>query len=295
MKRLVLIDANALVHRGFHALPPLKTEQGKLVNAVYGFTSILLKILKDLKPDYIITAFDLAKPTFRHLEYEEYKATRPKTPEELIHQFPIVKQMVKAFNIPIFEKEGFEADDIIGTITKKTGKQIEDVIVTGDLDTLQLVDDHTKVYTLKKGITDTVIYDPQKVKQRYGLKPEQLLDFKGLKGDPSDNIPGVPGVGEKTAIDLLKEFKTINNLYAQLKKEDPKHISKGLKKKLLDNKDQAMFSKKLATIKCDVPLKFDLKKCRTEDYDTKKVIKLFQKLNFKSLINRLPSRQLSAI
>ncbi len=292
MKTLVLIDANALVHRSFHALPPLKTKKGELVNAVYGFTSILLRILKELEPDYIITAFDLAKPTFRHLEYEEYKATRPKTPDELIHQFPIVKKVVKAFNIPIFEKEGFEADDVIGTITKKTGKDIENIIVTGDLDTLQLVNEHTRVYTLKKGITNTVIYDPQKVKQRYGLDPKQLLDFKGLKGDPSDNIPGVPGVGEKTAIDLLKKFKTMNNLYTQLEKEKVKHLSEGLRKKLLENKEQAIFSKKLATIRYDVPLKFDLKKCRTEDYDTKKVIQLFQKLNFKTLINRLPSRQL---
>jgi len=293
MKKLILIDANALVHRGFHALPPLKTKKGELVNAVYGFTSILLKIFKDLKPEYILTAFDLAKPTFRHLEYEEYKATRPKTPEELIDQFSIVKQVVKAFNIPIFEKEGFEADDVIGTITKKTGKEIENIIVTGDLDTLQLVNEHTRVYTLKKGITDTVIYDPDKVKQRYGLEPEQLLDFKGLKGDPSDNIPGVPGVGEKTAIDLLKRFNTIEELYKQLEKGKVENISEGLKKKLMDNKDQAVFSKRLATIRYDVPLKFDLKKCRTEDYDTKKVIELFQKLNFNTLMNRLPSKQLT--
>jgi len=192
MKRLVLIDANALIHRGFHAIPPLTTKKGELVNAVYGFTSILLRVLKELKPDYIVTAFDLPKPTFRHLEYKEYKATRPKTPDGLCQQFPKVKKVVQAFDIPIFEKEGFEADDVIGTITKKTGKDIEDIVVTGDLDTLQLVDANTKVYTLKRGMTDTVIYDEKAVWERYGLKPEQLLDFKGLRGDPSDNIPGVP-------------------------------------------------------------------------------------------------------
>ncbi len=293
MKRLVIIDANALIHRSFHALPPLTTKKGELVNAVYGFTSILLRVLKELKPDYIVTAFDLPKPTFRHLEYKEYKATRPKTPDELCQQFSKVKKVVQAFDIPIFEKEGFEADDIIGTITKKTGKDIEDIVVTGDLDTLQLVDANTKVYTLKRGMTDTVIYDEKAVWERYGLKPEQLLDFKGLRGDPSDNIPGVPGVGEKTAIYLLKKFKTIENLYKKLEKGETKDITETLKEKLLDNKNQAIFSKKLATIRCDVPIKFNLEDCRVETYSHQKVVKLFQEFDFKSLINRLPSQQLT--
>ena len=293
MKRLVIIDANALIHRSYHALPPLTTKKGKLVNAVYGFTAVLLKVLKELKPDYIVTTFDLPKPTFRHLEYAKYKAHRPKTPNELVQQFPLVKKVVKALDIPIFEKEGFEADDIIGTITKKTNKDIENIVVTGDLDALQLVDENTKVYTLKRGITDTIIYDKEAVRKRYELEPEQLLDFKGLKGDPSDNIPGVPGVGEKTAINLLKKFKTIENLYKKLEKGKTRNIPESLKKKLLDNKDQAIFSKKLATIRYDVPLKFNLEDCRVETYDHKKVVQLFQELDFKSLINRLPSRQLS--
>jgi len=290
MKRLVLIDANALIHRSFHAIPSLNTKKGDLVNAVYGFTSILLRILKELKPEYIVTAFDLPKPTFRHLEYEDYKAHRPKTPEELINQFPKVKEIVKAFDIPIFEKEGFEADDIIGTIVKKTGKDIEDMIVTGDLDTLQLVDKNTKVYTLKKGITDTIIYDENAVKERYGLSPEQMVDFKGLKGDPSDNIPGVPGVGEKTAISLIKEYKNIENLYTKLEKGEAKKMPESLKKKLFDNKDQAIFSKKLATIREDVPLKFKLEDCKLETYNPKEVINLFQKFDFKTLISRLPTQ-----
>lgn len=293
MKRLVLIDANALIHRSFHALPPLTTKKGELVNAVYGFTSVLLKVIKELKPDYIVTAFDLPKPTFRHLEYKEYKATRPKTPDDLVSQFPIVKKVLKAFDIPVYEKEGFEADDIIGTVTKKTGRDVEDIVVTGDLDTLQLVDENTKVYALKKGITDTIIYDEEAVRERYELEPEQLLDFKGLKGDPSDNIPGVPGVGEKTAIDLLKKFGTMENLYKKLEKNEAKDIPESLKKKLLDNKEQAIFSKKLATIRYDVPLKFNLEDCRVESYKHQEVIRLFQELDFKSLINRLPSRQLT--
>ncbi len=293
MKRLVLIDANALIHRSFHALPPLTTKKGELVNAVFGFTSILLRVLKELKPDYIVAAFDLPKPTFRHLEYKEYKATRPKTAEELIPQFSKVKEVVKAFDIPIFEKEGFEADDIIATITKKTGKDIEDIIVTGDLDALQLIDKNTKVYTLKKGISDTIIYDEKAVRERFELEPEQFVDFKGLKGDPSDNIPGVPGIGEKTAINLLKEFETIENLYGKLEKGEAKSIPPALKKKLLENKEQAFFSKKLATVRYDVPLKFDLDACRVETYNPQEVIKLFQELDFKSLISRLPSSQQS--
>mgnify|MGYP001033911932 CR=1 FL=1 len=293
MKRLVLIDANALIHRSFHALPPLTTKKGELVNAVYGFTAVLLKILKELRPNYILTAFDLPKPTFRHLEYKEYKATRPKTPKELIRQFAIVKQVVRTFNIPIFEKEGFEADDVLGTITKKTGENIEDIIITGDLDSLQLVDKNTKVYTLKRGITDTKIYDEKAVRERYELEPEQLIDFKGLRGDPSDNIPGVPGVGEKTAISLLKKFGTIENLYKKLEKDKAKNIPEKLKNKLLENKNQAIFSKRLATIRYDVPIKFNLEDCLVENYSQEEVIKLFQKLNFRTLVNRLPSRQLT--
>jgi len=293
MKRLVLIDANALIHRSYHALPPLITKKGELVNAVYGFTAVLLKILKELRPNYILTAFDLPKPTFRHLEYKEYKATRPKTPKELIRQFAIVKQIVQTFNIPIFEKEGFEADDILGTITKKTGKNIEDIIVTGDLDSLQLVDKNTKVFTLKRGITDTKIYDEKAVRERYELEPEQLIDFKGLRGDPSDNIPGVPGVGEKTAISLLKKFGTIENLYKKLERGKTKNIPEKLKNKLLENKNQAIFSKRLATVRYDVPIKFNLEDCLVENYSQEEVIKLFQKLNFRTLVNRLPSRQLT--
>ncbi len=289
-KRLVLIDANALIHRSFHALPPLTTKKGELVNAVYGFTSVMLRVLKELKPDYIVTTFDLPKPTFRHREYKAYKATRPKTPEELSQQFSKVKEVIKAFDIPIFEKEGFEADDIIGTIVKKTGKDIEDIVVTGDLDTLQLVDENTKVYTLKKGITDTVIYDEKAVDERYGLKPEQLVDFKGLKGDPSDNIPGVPGIGEKTAIKLLQQFGSLEDIYKEIQNPKSK-IQDPLKARLLENKAQAIFSKKLATIRYDVPIKFNLKDCETETYDKQQVIKLFQELDFKSLINRLPERQ----
>src|SRR3989338_3786991 len=211
MKKLILIDANALVHRAFHALPPLTSPQGMIVNAVYGFTLVLLKTIKDFKPDYMAAAFDLAGPTFRHEEFEEYKAHRQKAPDELYAQIPLIQEVLKAFGIEIFTKEGYEADDLIGSLAEKAKKNqqnggLQTVILTGDLDTLQLVeDDKVVVFTLRKGVSDTVTYNEKSVLERYGLEPYQVVDFKGLKGDPSDNIPGVPGIGEKTAMALLQK------------------------------------------------------------------------------------------
>ena len=281
---LVLIDGNALVHRSFHALPPL-SQKGEPTNAVYGFTSVLLKVIRELKPDYVVATFDLAGPTFRHEEFAKYKAHRPKTPDELVSQFPKVKEVVRAFNIPIFEKAGFEADDLIGTIAQKVKHEkvkVKTIIITGDLDTLQLVDDTTEVCTLKKGISDTVIYDEKAVKERFGIAPSQMNDFKGLKGDPSDNIPGVPGIGEKTASSLLATYNSLEELY-----ENIDIIPGNVGKKLKENKDQTFFSKSLATIKLDVPLDFNLKEAKFETYDAKKVGAVFQKFGFFTLLNRL--------
>jgi DNA polymerase-1 len=288
MKKFVLIDGNALVHRAYHALPKLTTKKGELVNAVYGFISILFKILDDLKPDYVAATFDLAGPTFRHEEFDGYKATRVKGPQELYDQLKIVKQVLGALNIPIYEKEGFEADDVIGALASQASKKegVETIIATGDLDTLQLVNSKIKVYTLKKGIKDTIIYDRKAVEERFGgLEPEQMTDYKGLKGDSSDNIPGVPGIGEKTAIDLLKEYKTIENLYENLHL-----VPQKLGDKLSEFKDQAIFSKYLATIRIDAPVELDLEKCALHDYEENKVKKLFEELEFFSLINRLPKK-----
>jgi DNA polymerase-1 len=288
MKTLVLIDGNALIHRAYHALPPLMTKKGELVNAVYGFTSVLLKVLRELKPDYLAATFDLAGPTFREKEYKEYKAKRVKPPQELYDQIPRVKEVVKVLGVPIYEKQGFEADDIIGTIVSQVSSlkpRVSSIVVTGDLDVLQLVNDYTVVYTLKKGIKDAIIYDRQAVIERYGLKPEQIVDFKGLKGDPSDNIPGVPGIGQKTAIDLLKKFGSLKDLYKNLETAE---INPKLKAKLLEYKDQAFFSQYLALIKKDVPIKFDLEKCRWGNFSRQKVVRLFKELEFHSLINRLP-------
>jgi len=291
MSKIVLIDGNALVHRAYHALPKLTTKKGELVNAVYGFISILLKVLNELKPDYVAATFDLAAPTFRHEEFEEYKATRVKAPQELYDQLVRVKQVLGAMNIPIYEKEGFEADDVIGTLTVQAkGKpefqhpESRITVVTGDLDTLQLVNDKVNVYTLRKGIKDTILYDEKAVAERYGLLPKQMPDFKGLKGDPSDNIPGVPGVGEKTAAELLKEYETLENLY-----ENIGLLPEKIGNKLEENKEQAFFSKYLATIKTDVPVELDLAKCKLHDYDKNKVKELFEELEFFSLLNRLPA------
>lgn len=280
-----------MVHRAFHALPPtLNSPKGVPTNAVFGFTSVLLKMIKDLKPDYIAATFDLAAPTFRHEEFAEYKEHRVKAPDELHAQVPIIKEILAEFGIPIYEKPGFEADDLIGTISEKSKKikDLQTVIMTGDLDTLQLVEDKkVVVFTLRKGVTDTVIYDEEEVYKRYGLKPDQLNDFKGLKGDPSDNIPGVPGVGEKTASTLIQKFGSLEKLYDGILKKD-KALSKKLIQKLIENKDMAFFSKKLATIVRSVEIEFNLDKVNwMQNLDRLGVERLFRELGLYSLIKRL--------
>lgn len=288
-RKLLIIDGHALIHRSFHALPPLSNNKGELVNAVFGFTTTLLKSWKDLKPTHIVATFDLKGPTFRDELYKEYKATRVKTPNDLLAQVPMVKDLVRSFNIPIYEKAGFEADDLIGTITKQT-KGMENIILTGDMDSMQLVDKNTKVYTMRKGITDTVLYDEVGVQQRYGLRPDQVIDYKALRGDPSDNIPGVKGIGEKTALDLLHTFETLENLYQALADETKKAqaLKAGVREKLMTHKTEAFLSQQLATIKRDAPINFDLDAAAVKNYDRNQVVSMFQELNFKSLLNKLP-------
>jgi len=298
-QKLLILDGNALIHRSFHALPTtMKTKAGEITNAVYGFTMVLLKALKEFKPEYIVLTLDKKGPTFRHEEFKEYKAKRVKAPDELYEQIPRVKNIANAFNIPIFEQQGYEADDLIGTIAQqvknkkiKIKSNIEAIIVTGDLDTLQLIDEGTKVYTMSHGLSDSLLYDARQVANRFdGLKPEQMVDYKALRGDPSDNIPGVPGIGEKGAIDLLHEFKTIENLYEQIA-HNAKRITQKVKPRVLEllkeNKDKAFLSKKLATIVCDVPIDFDLQKAKTRDFDMNEVVRVFNELEFRSLLPRL--------
>ncbi|MBU0648187.1 hypothetical protein KJ855_03325, partial [Patescibacteria group bacterium] len=287
----VLIDANALIHRAYHAIPHLTTKDGTPVNACYGFTMTLLSALKELNPTYIAAAFDLPQPTFRHKEFKNYKAQRKKADDELIAQIPLTKKILQALNIPIYEQAGLEADDIIGITTQSIKQQkIPVIIVTGDMDALQLVNDNTKVFTLRRGLKDTIIYNPKTVKQRYGFPPKHLIDYKALRGDPSDNIPGVPGIGEKTATTLIKKFKTIEELYSFLEKNpDTDRVKPRVKNLLTEYKDAAFLSKKLVTIITDQPLKdFKIPDCIVSEYDQQKAVDLFQKLEFKSLIPRLP-------
>lgn len=297
LKRFMLVDGNALIYRAYHALPPLTTKKGELVNAVYGFTTLLLKAIHDLDPEYVAVAFDLAGPTFRHEAYKEYKATRSKTPDELINQFDRVKEVVSTLNIPIFGVQGFEADDVIGTLSRQAAKEgIETVIVTGDMDTLQLVNHLVRVYTMRRGFTDTVIYDVEAVTDKYGLTPEQFVDFKALKGDASDNIPGVDGIGEKTASTLIGAFGSLDAMYEWLEghkedaalKEAPCKITPRIRDILLNGKEQAYQSRHLSEIVCDVPIELDLKAASLKDYDRKKAVDLFQELEFRSLLVRLP-------
>ncbi len=294
-KKLIIIDANSIIHRAYHALPPLTTKKGDLVNAVYGFLLVFFKAIKDFQPDFIVAAFDFPAPTLRHKKYKEYKAKRKPAPEELYQQIPKVKEFLKAFGVPIFEKEGFEADDIIGTISRLAPKKqvipkLETIILSGDLDTLQLVGPETKVYSLKKGVKDVVLYDKELVKEKFGgLTPEQLLDYKALRGDPSDNIPGVTGIGEKTAQELLLKFGTLENLYQEIETNSTKAkaLKPKLKETLLKYKDQAFLSKDLARIEKSVPIDFNLVKCGFQGINKEKVRELLREFNFQSLLERL--------
>ena len=285
----MIIDGNALIHRSFHAIPPtLRTKDGVLINAVYGFTSFLLKALNEFHPEFVVLTLDKSGPTFRHIEYTEYKATRVKAPDELYEQIPYVKRVAEAFSIPIFELSGFEADDLIGTICKQTNieKNLEKIIITGDMDTLQLIDEKNKVYTMSRGLSDSVIYDDLKVKERYGLVPAQIIDYKALRGDPGDNIPGVRGIGEKTAVELLNEFENLENLYQAVKKDDKK-IRPRILELLKESEANAFLSQKLATIDQDAPIKFKLNDAVFSSFKLEKVINLFSELEFRSLLEKV--------
>ncbi len=295
MSKFVIIDGNAIVHRAYHAIPPLTTKDGVLVNAVYGFVSMLLKVWKDLKPEYLAVTFDMAGGTFRHEKFEKYKATRVKADQDLYDQIPLVHQIVEVFGIPIFEKKGFEADDVIGTLAKEaiaSKEKPEVYVVSGDMDTLQLVNDHVKIYTLRKGLNDIVVYDPAEVRSRYGFGPEMIVDYKALRGDTSDNIPGVPGIGEKTATELIQKIGGIKEIYQELAKPTSAihtDFKPGILKKLTEGRESAEMSYYLATIDCSVPkLDFSVTDCSIKPFDKEKIIALFQKFEFISLLKRLP-------
>jgi DNA polymerase I len=286
LSKLVLIDGNSIAYRAFFALPLLNNDKGIYTNAVYGFTTMLLKILEEEKPTHILVAFDAGKTTFRHKTFSDYKGGRQKTPPELSEQFPFIRELLDAFNIKRYEVENYEADDIIGTITNRVDKtNMEVKVFTGDKDLLQLVQENVQVVLTKKGITDVDTYDVQAVLDKYELTPMQIIDMKGLMGDKSDNIPGVPGVGEKTAIKLLKEYGSVEKVLESIDK-----ISGAkLKEKLSDNQEQAVMSKELATIFTDAPVEILVEECQYEHKPSEKVVALFKELGFNSLLDRVSS------
>jgi len=285
---LVLFDGNALLHRAFHALPPLTLRKsGEMVGAVYGFAQMLLKVINELKPSHYAIAFDMKGPTFRHKLFDQYKIHRPETPQELVGQLGRVRELVEAFNIPIFEMEGYEADDLLGTLSNQaSGKDIETIIVTGDADAMQLVSPKVKVLYPKprRAFSDTMLFDEAAVKEKYGVNPEQIADLKGLAGDPSDNIPGVAGIGAKTAEKLIGQFGSVEGIYENIDKVEPEKLQALLK----ENEAVARQSKELATIVSDMPVKLKLDDCRVSQYDRNKVTALLRELEFASLLPKLP-------
>lgn len=344
MSKLILIDGNAILHRAFHALPPLTSKDGQITNAVYGFFSMFLKILGDTKPDFVIVCFDRPKPTFRKELFAEYQAHRPKMDEGLVSQVGIVHDILNSFKVMIFELDGYEADDLIGTISKLALKgagrlphvsndaqraldesssssssslsesrspkenknsdindrstfssfesgqapiasDVEVIIVSGDRDLLQLVNHRVKMLAPITGITNMLLFDEEKVEEKYNIKPKQIIDYKALIGDASDNYPGVQGVGPKTAVGLLKEYETLEGIYQNLDKIKEKN--EGLAQKLKDGEESAEMAKKLATIILDIPITLDLNICSVSKLDKQALIKEFEKFGFKSLVKRL--------
>jgi DNA polymerase-1 len=325
-KRLVLLDAHAILHRAYHALPDFSTTRGEPTGALYGLSAMIIGVIETLKPDYIVACYDVKGPTYRHEAYKEYKAQRKAADDALVAQMGRSRDVFHALNIPIYDKEGFEADDMLGTIveqvtravtsnetlnpksetlnkskirnSKKATKRgllpVEIIIASGDMDTLQLVrGEEVKVYTFKKGIKDTIMYDENAVKERFGFGPERVADYKGLRGDPSDNIIGVKGIGEKTATILITSFGSIEDIYKHLEKGDDKaFIKAGITPRIIqllrDNKEEAEFSKMLATIRRDAPITFVMpEKTFKESLDVKKVTALWNELEFRMLVQRL--------
>ncbi|EKD86340.1 MAG: DNA polymerase I [uncultured bacterium] len=306
ISKLVVIDGFAILHRAYHALPPLKSKEGKLTNAVYGFFSMFLKLINDLKPEYITVCFDRPKPTFRSALYVGYQAHRPEMESDLTSQIELVHDALKDSKIKIFELDGYEADDLIGTIAKQVTKDtkgkkkppnisisqshnIQVIIVSGDRDLLQLVNPHVNIIAPVTGITKMIFFDTEKVVEKYGLKPHQFIDYKALVGDPSDNYPGVSGIGPKTASGLIGKYETFENIYRNLA-DLPQKI--GIK--LAQDAEQAALAKKLATIATDAPIKIKVEECSTDRIDKKELVKFFEKLGFKSLIERINSKNVQS-
>ncbi len=285
MSKLVLVDGNAIVHRAYHALPPLhKTEDGQLTNAVYGFFSMVLKITADLAPDYLIVCFDRAAPTFRKQMFSGYQATRPKMDDGLSNQFKIIREVLEKGRINVFDLDGYEADDLIGTLAKQASEENKDnqvIIVTGDRDLLQLVNSQVLILAPIIGVTKMILFDPEKVKEKYGVEPSHFVDYKALIGDNSDNYPGVGGVGPKTAMDLVNKFGTLEQIYENIGEVSPR-----ISEKLATDAEQAVMAKKLATIEVNAPVHLKFSECEVKSIDREALLSSFEKLDFNSLIAR---------
>ncbi|HPN66983.1 MAG TPA: 5'-3' exonuclease H3TH domain-containing protein, partial [Candidatus Omnitrophota bacterium] len=288
-RRLFLIDGNSFCYRAFYAIRALSNSKGQPTNAIYGFITMINKIIKDEKPGYLAIAFDLKGPTFRHKKFEQYKIHRKPMPEELVDQMPIIKDVVRAYNIPVFELQGYEADDILATLTKSAvAAGYEVYIVTGDKDMLQLVGPNVKVYNVHK---EGLIYDKDAVKERYGVPPEGIVDLIALMGDASDNIPGVTGIGEVTAKKLMEDFGSLDKVIAGADKIK----SEALRRKITEHKEQALMSKDLATVDSEVPIDVDLEKLRLAEPDREKLYGIYSELEFRSLLKdySAPGKQIT--
>jgi len=284
MNKLILIDGNAILHRAYHSMPPFKTAKGEVTNAIYGFLRMLIEIYKKEKPEYLGIAWDRKAPTFRHEQYKEYKATRAAPPDDLYPQLPRLKQVLETFHIPMMEIDGFEADDLLGTAAHEAEKEkdLRTIIVTGDQDAFQLVHGNTLVMAPVKGISEVIFYDAAAVEKKFGVRPDQVIDYKALCGDSSDNIPGVAGIGPKQASNFLQKYGSLDNLYEHL--ED---LTAAQRKKLEDGKESAYMSQDIATIRLNAPIEFSLDKLRTHRIDYEKANALFNELEFRSLGRKL--------
>ena len=290
MSKLLLVDGSALLHRAYHAYPPLKSKTGEIVGAVYGVTSILISALQEVVPMHVMVAWDLPKPTFRHIKYVGYKAQRPKADSEMVEQIPMVKKVIETMGVVQLAVEGFEADDIIGTLSKLGGEDNDVVILTGDQDTMQLVNEHVRILTPAKGANPPVLYGPDEVFNKYGVHPEQIVDYKALLGDVSDNIPGVVGIGPKGASNLLKMFGSLERIYGDIK-EVQAHFGELLARKIADGKDSAMLSQDLSKIVTDMPIELSMEEMVYQGFKTEAVKNIFEELGFKSLVKRFFEEQ----
>jgi DNA polymerase-1 len=282
MSKLLLVDGSALLHRAYHAYPPLKSKTGEIVGAVYGVASILINALEEVQPSHVMVAWDLPKPTFRHIKYVGYKAQRPKADSEMVEQIPKVKEIIESMEIVQVAQEGYEADDIIGTLSKLSSEENDVVILTGDQDTMQLVDDHVRILTPAKGVNPPVLYGPDEVKAKYGVTPDQIVDYKALIGDPSDNIPGVAGIGPKSAATLLNQYGTVENIYKNIDKIENEKV----REKLQAGKDSVELSYELSKIVTDMKIEETMEIMEYKGLQGETLKGKLEEFGFKSLIKR---------